>query len=372
MSCLIYFSKNSWWDERKARKTLLPLAFSRLEACSAVLVNAATAVWQQVKHPPVWRHPDSDMVVLSPLRWLPSQRFGFIRGINQWFRWRMVRPFIQTNDDCVVVLSDPEDVFIARFARKAGLECWFDWTEEWDAYARAAGNESTIKVDVSEIFDCVDGLIVVSRLLEKRAKAMGLDVLHIPNAVSEAFIDALKEAHRKEAPKILDGIPRPIAVHIGSCDPAWIDWKCLIQAATRNPGISFCMIGGGGEDYAPSRLPENVHMLGRLPYERLPAILAHVDLCLLLYRPDQTAGGDPTKLYEYLASGRPVVSTPHPRSLEFSEWISIADSPEAFAEAVRKGLEDRDADNPDRRREIAHRQSWTCRARMLRQGLFDR
>ncbi len=364
---LIYFSKNSWWDARKARKVLLPLAFAELEGCSAILVNAATARWRQSRHPPVWRHPGTDMTVLSPVRWLPLQRFQLVRRINQWLRWRRVCLCIQWREPAVVVLSDYEDLFIARFARQAGMKCWFDWTEEWDAYARHAGPASQSKTDVCQIFHGIDGVIAVSRLLEENARAMGLETLYLPNAVSEAFIRSLREQH--DVPGALKHISPPIAVHVGSYDPAWIDWPCLIRAAERNPGISFCMIGGGAEDQVPAHLPGNVYLLGHVAYEELPAILAHSVLCMLLYRPDRTAAGDPTKLYEYLASGRPIVSTPHPRVLEFRQWVRLADSPDAYATAVQEALL-RDDVQVRGRCKISREHTWRCRAEMLRDRLF--
>ncbi|WP_287963038.1 glycosyltransferase [Alcanivorax sp.] len=370
MRQLFYFCKNSWWDERKARKVLLPLAFARLPGCSAVLVNAAASGWQCPRRPGIWCHPDADMSVLSPVRWFPLQRFRLIRAANQWFRWRMVRSFMRDADTTAVVLSDPEDVFIARFARQAGIRCWFDWTEEWDAYIRAAGKESRLKADVYEIFSNVDGIIAVSRLLEEKARAMGLETIHLQNAVGESFIHALDKSRQEGVPKALENIPTPIAVHIGSYNPAWIDWECLIRAAERNPSVSFCMIGGGAEDAVPASLPNNVYLLGRMAYEHLPAILAHSNLCMLLYHPKQTAGNDPTKLYEYLASGLPIVSTPHPRALEFEKWIRIARSPVDFAGAVGEELRHCDETLTHKRREIARQHTWRIRAEKLQARLF--
>jgi len=367
---LIYFSKNSWWDARKARKVLLPLAFAELEGCSSVLVNAATAGWRQPKHPPVWHHPDADMTVLSPVRWLPLQRFGFVRRINQWLRWRMVRPFIQSHGASVIALSDPEDVFIARFARQSGIECWFDWTEEWDAYVHAAGHTSQIRADVDDIFFWIDGAIVVSRLLEKKAQAMGLKTIHLQNAVADSFIHALEQNRNADIPTVFRDIPAPIAVHIGSYNPAWIDWECLIMAAGKNPGVSFCMIGGGAEDKVPASLPDNMHLLGYMAYEELPSILAHSDLCMLLYRPKHTDGNDPTKLYEYLASGLPIVSTPHPRALEFEMWVRIARSSVDFARVVGEELRRHDEALARKRREMARQHTWKKRAETLHGRLF--
>ena len=87
---LVYVSKNSWWDSRKARKVLLPLAVSALPNMQVLLVNAAQPLWVANRRPKLWLHPETGMQVLSPCRFFPLQRFALMRRLNQWLRWRAV------------------------------------------------------------------------------------------------------------------------------------------------------------------------------------------------------------------------------------------------------------------------------------------
>ena len=366
---LVYVSKNSWWDARKARKVLLPLAVSALPGTSVLLVNAAQPLWGGEHYPRFWQHPETGMSVLTPIRLLPFQRFAMVRRWNQVLRWRQIRRQLACGPDHTAtrfVLSDPEDVYLADLIRQAGYRCYFDWTEKWHAYAVAAGDESQSRTDASSIFAHVDGVIAVSAELTHEAEALGLPCLHLPNAVSDAFLQAL--GRRVGEPDRLKGIPAPRMAHVGSCNPNWIHWDWLIHAARQHPGISFCMLGGGGEKNIPDHLPANIHLLGRVRYEEIPSYLQHVDGCMLLYRVEVTSAGDPTKLYEYLATGLPIVSSPHPRCLEFAEHIRISDGPAGFSEEIGLALEE-GPDYAQGRVDEAGRHTWPLRAQALRRWL---
>lgn len=131
------------------------------------------------------------------------------------------------------------------------------------------------------------------------------------------------------------------------------------------------MIGGGNESGVPAKIPSNIFLLGRKAYEALPQFIAHADLCLLLYRPAATSSGDPTKLYEYLASGHPIVSTPHPRAVEMRQWLHLAATPAEYAEAVVQALQERNPAQVQARRALASLHTWSRRAASLREGLFS-
>jgi glycosyltransferase involved in cell wall biosynthesis len=92
------------------------------------------------------------------------------------------------------------------------------------------------------------------------------------------------------------------------------------------------------------KLPETkaVRYLGPRPYTQLPAYLAHFDLALIPY---DTQGPHrflyPVKALEYLAGGKPVLSTPLPDVVRFlGEYVELADGAEEWREAGRRLLGD--------------------------------
>ena len=109
-----------------------------------------------------------------------------------------------------------------------------------------------------------------------------------------------------------------------------------------------------------SRLPraDNLVYLGAKPYSTLPAYLAGFDLCLMPFALNAASKYiNPTKTLEYLASGKPVVSTPV-RDVErnFSDVVHIAAAAD-FPARVREVLSGRRLD-PARGLGLARQNSW--------------
>ena len=84
----------------------------------------------------------------------------------------------------------------------------------------------------------------------------------------------------------------------------------------------------------------NCIFLGLRPNEQLPAYLAQCDVCLNLFdNSDLSRDVSPLKFFEYLATGKPIVSTAQPEQvLQYAGDIHIADTPEEFLAACGQAL----------------------------------
>lgn len=121
--------------------------------------------------------------------------------------------------------------------------------------------------------------------------------------------------------------------------------------------------------------PDNLHILGIRKYDVLPACLKAFDVCLLPYvLSDATRDIHPVKGLEYLASGRPVVSTPLPDVVKFYDGvIDVADTEkgyDAFVDAVRKHLEHPDPEADRERMAFARPRTWENMAKRMREKIF--
>jgi glycosyltransferase involved in cell wall biosynthesis len=130
-------------------------------------------------------------------------------------------------------------------------------------------------------------------------------------------------------------------------------------------------LGASGSDVsATAELPKNV-VVGRVvSREALPAVLSGFSVGIIPYHLNgYTKGVFPMKLFEYLASGLPVVSTPLPSLVGEVDHVSFAAEPREFVEAIEAGLKaGRDPTSPATiaRREYAMGFSWTRRAQEAR------
>lgn len=124
----------------------------------------------------------------------------------------------------------------------------------------------------------------------------------------------------------------------------WI-WRCCKGVADARPDWQLMMIGPVVK-IDPADLPRrpNIHYLGPKTYAELPAYIAGWDVALLLFaRNDATRFISPTKTPEYLAAGKPVVSTSITdvvRTYGTRDLVRIADSVPDFVRACEQALTD--------------------------------
>jgi glycosyltransferase involved in cell wall biosynthesis len=88
----------------------------------------------------------------------------------------------------------------------------------------------------------------------------------------------------------------------------------------------------------------NIHWLGQQPYEALPALVKGFDVCLMPFAlNDATRYINPTKTLEYMAAGKPVVSTAVADVVRhFTPVVAVAQTVDAFLDAVAQAADDPD------------------------------
>ena len=137
-------------------------------------------------------------------------------------------------------------------------------------------------------------------------------------------------------------LPRPRLGFYGVIDERF-DIDLLRQAADMRPDWSFVMVGPVVK-IAEDELPRaaNIHYLGPKTYDQLPSYLGGWDVALMPFAMNEsTQFISPTKTPEYLAGGKPVVSTPIKdvvRHYGHLEGVEIACDADSFVRACEKAL----------------------------------
>lgn len=144
-------------------------------------------------------------------------------------------------------------------------------------------------------------------------------------------------------PADLACIPTPRLGFYGVLDER-LDGALVAETAALMPACQFVFIGPVAK-IDPQSMPRaaNIHYLGPRSYEQLPAYLAGWDVALMPFALNEsTRFISPTKTPEYLAAGRPVVSSPIAdvvRTYDNCDVVTIADGARAFADAIARALE---------------------------------
>jgi glycosyltransferase involved in cell wall biosynthesis len=148
-------------------------------------------------------------------------------------------------------------------------------------------------------------------------------------------------ATKLAAPRALENVRRPILGYFGQLDPWKVDARLIRDVAMLRNDWSIVLVGHITRGF-PIDLIEglpNVQILGSRDYREIPSFLQNFDVCLMPFLVNEaTLHGDHVKLYEYLASGKPVVSTDVPSARRFHELVLTSSSLETFIENVEAAL----------------------------------
>ena len=207
-------------------------------------------------------------------------------------------------------------------------------------------------------------VFATSEPLAARMSEITKRVVALPNAAETGlFAQALHDGPVDES---IAALPSPRIVFIGAVVATKLDFELIVSLARARPNWSFALVGpvGAGDpstDVSALEAEPNVHLLGARPHDALDEVLRGADAGFIPYAlNDLTASIFPLKVYEYLAAGLPVVTTPLP-SLVGVEGIVVA----ADAETTIVRLEELLAgDNSQRRSErsrLASGHSWDGR-----------
>lgn len=144
----------------------------------------------------------------------------------------------------------------------------------------------------------------------------------------------------KAEPADQKNIPHPRIGFYGVVDERF-DIELLDKAAELRPAWQFVILGPVVKiDEATLPRRENIHYLGSKQYNELPAYLAGWDIAMIPFaRNESTKFISPTKTPEYLAAGRPVISTSIKDVVDpyhKNELVEIADDGESFIAAAER------------------------------------
>jgi UDP-galactopyranose mutase len=192
-----------------------------------------------------------------------------------------------------------------------------------------------------EVIERSDVVFTGGSSLYEAKKDRHANVHCFPSSVDRAHFCKAR-AHQFD-PADQEDLPKPRLGFYGVIDERF-DTELLAAVAEMRPDWSFVMVGPVvkiSEEDLPKR--PNIHYLGPKTYGQLPAYLSGWDVALMPFAMNEsTQFISPTKTPEYLAGGKPVVSTPIKdvvRHYGELEGVEIASTPEEFAAACDRAID---------------------------------
>jgi len=225
----------------------------------------------------------------------------------------------------------------------------------------------------ARLLERADVVFTGGRSLFESKRGRNPNVHCSPSAVEAAhFARALEPT--TQVPADLAALPGPVFGYYGVVDER-LDYD-LIAALADAPGVGSVVLVGPMIKVDADGLPRraNLHYLGQRSYAELPAYLKGFDVCLMPWAlNDATRTISPTKTLEYMAAGKPIVSTAVRDVVrDHGDLVLVADDPASFVAAALGALAGHSAATAAAMRDRAEQNGWDATVEAMRDRVVER
>lgn len=382
---IIIISEGSWNPERGAEmSSMFPLLFkdnrilyAELPTSSLgyyksprLLINRIAEVLKGVKR------KEENVYIYTLLPPLPlGNRYPFLEKINAFFLALLLKRAIKS-------LSFKKPIlFIQRFNSSflvdllpKKISCYLavdDYSFTADPYLR---DQKIVELE-RQLLSKVNLVFATAEKLYQEKKEYNVNTYLAPNAADFShFQKALLPS--TEIPAEIKNLPKPIIGFVGT-SPSRIDFALLEYLAKKEPKWSFVLIGHLDSPEA-QKLKDfsNFHLLGWKDYRLIPDYLKGIQVCIIPFKVNpQTDTMNLVKLYEYIAAGKPVVSTPMAEVKNFDQLypglVEIGESNSEFHSLIQKCLSQEAEPIRQKRQKVAAENTWEKRLEKISDIIYS-
>ena len=309
---------------------------------------------------------DAGFWAYSPFS-LPVHHISWVRGLNEAMLRHQVRRVANKLGihHPVVWVACPAACDIAIRMRKSKLV--YQRTDRYEEYPNV--DEGIIKEYDQKLKMSADLTVFVSHTLYEQEQSQCKNALFLDHGVDyDIFATAEQDPYK---PEDITHIPKPIVGFFGTIDDHIFDMPFMEKLIDLMPEMSFVFVGKAFSDMGTLKSRNNVWLLEQKPYEQIPHYGKCFDVAIMPWRQNRWIEAcNPIKLKEYLALGKPIVSTPFPELDKYLDVVYMANTPKDFSHCIVKASGD---DNPQRieaRRKKVQKDTWDWKAHIVMKELL--
>lgn len=237
-------------------------------------------------------------------------------------------------------------------------------------------------IDFIDTFDSYDGilndfeksvlesdcLLATAKSIKKDLAKFNKEVLYLPNAVTKEDFVGYDLFDWSELKKVKAADKKIIGYYGAIAE--WFDFETVSYMAKSNPDWTIVLVGEVYptvvQQVEEIKQLDNTEVLKRVSYRKIPHLLSLFDVAILPFLlNDITLSTSPVKVFEYLAGGKCVVSSPLPEVLEI-EGVFIGGTKEEFEKQVRVALSiGEETNHVEMLRKVAEQHTWQKRVRKI-------
>ncbi|HXH18393.1 MAG TPA: glycosyltransferase [Chitinophagales bacterium] len=271
-------------------------------------------------------------------------------GIRKFFFLNSFNPFYARNFPADIqpelfIYQTRDDISQAKHAAKHGVRL---------------ENEMIRKADI---------VFATSKELTRAKSAINRNTFYLPNAADVELFRAAQNNNLPRPPELANCSGKVI-LYMGNIGWARVDFQLLRKIALHDKDWTLLLVGPtDSEEHIKAGLDKlpNVIFAGGKQMKELPAYVAHADCTLIPFQCNTlTKSIYPLKINEYLAAGKPVVTTRFSDDIaEFNGVAHVAGSHAEFIQLIEKSLLDDSPQQQQLRIRVAEQNSWKGRVEMF-------
>jgi glycosyltransferase involved in cell wall biosynthesis len=299
--------------------------------------------------------------VYSPLS-LPVQHINRIKCLNEKLLWHQISHVIQKigMSTPVVWVACPSACDLAlKLKRKKLVYQRTDRYEDFPGVNHEVVRKYDRKLKVS-----ADLTIYVNNSLYAEEAEQCKRAFYLDHGVDYEMFAMAEQNISK--PEDIAGVPTPIVGFFGDIEDHTFDIPFMERVVGLLTEMSFVLVGKVSSDTTGLQEMKNVWLLGKKLYDQVPYYGKCFDVAIMPWRQNSWIEAcNPVKLKEYLALGKPIVSTPFPELKKYRDVVYIANTPEDFAHCIVKALNENSSKLIAARREKVKNDTWDSKADVI-------
>ncbi|MEW9121224.1 MAG: glycosyltransferase [Thermotaleaceae bacterium] len=295
----------------------------------------------------------------SPPPILPfGNMYRWINRINQWWLSLFIKKAMGKAqiEEGLIWTYMPNSYDLVKHLDYKGLV--YDCVDEHSEYKGFIQKDTLLEME-RELIEACDAVFVTTDGLYETKKIFNHATYCIPNGANFELFNSVEREEIEIAQEIRH-LAKPIVGFVGVIQE-WIDLELIYRMAKEYRSWTIVMVGplGAGIDVENLKALPNVHFVGGKKPEELPSYIKAFDVCMNPFRQSElTKNVSPLKFYEYLATGKPIVTVDMPAVRQFKDCVYISQDEDGFIENVKKAIEKSGESLKEKQIEKAKECSW--------------
>jgi glycosyltransferase involved in cell wall biosynthesis len=295
--------------------------------------------------------------------------------------WTLINGLRQRGGPTIsaLVVTSPHYLPLVELARHH-VPTFYYCSDDYSRYAGWGGN-AILRAEADVVEAVCHSFFVSNTLAQRAIRAYGVSAERVsvsPNATERSFLEPATDTQLALLMNQAGPIRKPLVGVVGGINDR-LDFDILLECANLPEVGTLAMVGPVWSDIQSTawdklRAHPKCLVVGAQPHEDIATWMQALDLALIPYRNSPlNEACSPMRLFDHLASGRPIVATAHCKQiLEFKELLECASrSTEFLASVVRTLSHGEDEAREGARRAAAACNLWECRAEGLQKRIRE-